>query len=173
MAPVYPEQHRVPLLISGSWTDEIAPAFASLSMNFRVVAGPVGRASSIKMVRSIMVKGMEALTAECALAAVAAGVADEVLPSLKTGHPQIDVESRAIYNFERSLVHGLRRAAEMDEVSKMLEDLGLPNNMSQACAVWQRKIGETGEKSALPKGSDEFKPYTDLLLRSLQHSGLA
>ena len=49
-----------------------------LPMDVKIIEGPVGKASSIKMVRSIMVKGLEALTAECALAAVEADVLDEV-----------------------------------------------------------------------------------------------
>ena len=65
----------------------------------KAVEGPVGRASSIKMVRSIMVKGLEALTAECSLAAAAAGVSEEVFPSLKSGHPKIDVEERGGLQF--------------------------------------------------------------------------
>ena len=142
MAPVYPKKNEVPLLISGEWAREIAPVLEDLPMHFRIVDGPVGRASSIKMVRSIMVKGLEALTAECTLAAIAADVVDEVLPSLKSGHPQIDVEARAVYNFERSMVHGIRRAAEMEEVSKMLSDLGLPNNMSKGSANWQKAIAD-------------------------------
>ena len=118
MEPVYPKQHLVPLFISGNCTSQAKPILNALPLNFCIINGPIGRASSIKMVRSIMVKGMEALTAECTLAATAAGVLDEVLPSLKTGHPHIDVETHATYNFERSIVHGLRRAAEMEEVSK-------------------------------------------------------
>jgi 3-hydroxyisobutyrate dehydrogenase-like beta-hydroxyacid dehydrogenase len=42
----------------------------------------VGRASAIKMIRSVMVKGVEALTAEMMLGAEAAGVVEEVLASL-------------------------------------------------------------------------------------------
>ncbi len=142
MAPVYPKRNLVPVLISGDWVTDILPVFNALPMDAQVVDGPVGRASSVKMVRSIMVKGMEALTAECALAAVAAGVLEEVMPSLKSGHPKIDVVARAMYNFDRSSIHGKRRASEMDEVAEMLTDLGLPNSMSRASAVWQRKIAE-------------------------------
>ena len=142
MEPVHPKQHLVPLFLSGNKSSLAAPILTALPLNFVIINGPVGKASSIKMVRSIMVKGMEALTAECTLAAAAAGVINEVLPSLKATHPHIDLESRAIYNFERSILHGLRRAAEMEEVSKMLEDLGLPSNMSQATSIWQRKIAK-------------------------------
>lgn len=143
MAPVYPKQHMVPCLMSGPDAQELASVLAALPMNVRVMGDRIGRASSIKMVRSIMVKGLEALTAECVLAAVAAGVEDEVFPSLKSGHPHIDVPERAAYNFERSLIHGKRRASEMDEVAKMLTDLGLPNGMAAATADWQRALSST------------------------------
>ena len=123
----------------------------------------VGRASSIKMVRSIMVKGLEALTAECALAAVAAGVADDVFPSLNTGAHPIDVAARATYNFERSFRHGQRRAAEMDEVAKMLSDLGLPNSMATATSAWQRALSSTD--IAVPQGEPpDYRWFADRYL---------
>lgn len=150
MAPVHPKLNMVPCLISGPEAAALEPTLSALPMDLRVMGDQVGRASSIKMIRSIMVKGMEALTAECVLAALAADVADEVFPSLLTGHPQIDVPARATYNFERTLVHGKRRAAEMDEVAKMLSAMGLPNGMSAASADWQRTL--SGTDLTLPEG---------------------
>lgn len=150
MAPVYPRRNLVPCLLSGPEAAEVAPMLAGLPMEVRVVGDAVGRASSVKMVRSVLVKGMEALTAECVLAAVLAGVEDEVFPSMKTAHPNLDVPARAAYNFERTLVHGQRRAAEMDEVAKMLAGLGLPNVLSTATAEWQRTLSASGV--ALPAG---------------------
>jgi 3-hydroxyisobutyrate dehydrogenase-like beta-hydroxyacid dehydrogenase len=109
-----------------------------------VVAGEVGAASSIKMIRSVMVKGLEALSAECVLAAVAAGVEEEVLGSLMKSHPGTDWPARTAYNLERAMRHGARRAAEMEEVAKTLTDLGLPDDMARATVDWQRRIAETG-----------------------------
>ncbi|WP_417205412.1 DUF1932 domain-containing protein [Antarctobacter sp.] len=151
MAPVHPKRNLVPCLISGPQAEAVAQLLTALPMQVRVVGETVGRASSIKLVRSIMVKGMEALTAECVLAAVAAGVEDEVFPSLKDGHPGIDVPAHAAYNFERSLVHGARRAAEMDEAAQMLGDLGLPGDMSAATARWQRALSSGGVE--MPEGA--------------------
>jgi len=128
MEPVYPKQLDVPLLISGDWSHDVSDLLSTLSLKFRIIEGAVGRASSIKMVRSIMVKGLEALTAECALAAYAADVVDEVFPSLRDGHPKIDVQQRATYNFERSMTHGVRRAAEME--------IAPPRNRGAICRVW-------------------------------------
>ena len=166
MEPVYPKQLDVPLLISGNWKGDVSELLSNLSLTFRIIDGPVGRASSIKMVRSIMVKGLEALTAECALAAYAADVVDEVFPSLRDGHPKIDVEQRATYNFERSMTHGVRRAAEMDEVAKMVDDLGLPNDLAQGSAHWQRIIADnTVDRSASKQGRDLQSLVDELLPR--------
>ena len=147
MAPVHPKLNMVPLLISGPHAGAVAPILADLPMDARIVEGKVGAASSIKMIRSVIMKGMEALTAECVLAAVAAGVEDEVLGSLARSYPGIDWPKQAAYNFERAMVHGARRAAEMEEVAKTLADLGLPNDMAVATTGWERRLAATGEEA--------------------------
>ena len=68
MAPVYPKRNLVPCLLAGPHASDLAPVLAALPMDVQVVEGAVGRASSIKMIRSVMIKGIEAVTAECALA---------------------------------------------------------------------------------------------------------
>jgi 3-hydroxyisobutyrate dehydrogenase-like beta-hydroxyacid dehydrogenase len=121
MAPVDPARLSVPLLVSGPHAKDGAAALGTLGFtNSRVIAGEVGQASSIKMIRSIMVKGQEALTAEMMLAAEKAGVTNEVLASLGDGWV-----ARAAYNLERMKTHGVRRAAEMEEVAKTLAALGI------------------------------------------------
>jgi 3-hydroxyisobutyrate dehydrogenase-like beta-hydroxyacid dehydrogenase len=141
MSPIYPKRHKSPLLVGGPHAVAAAAALSALGMVPRVVEGGVGRASSIKMIRSIMVKGMEALTAECALAAVEAGVEDEVFASLSASCPGIDWPRQVAYNFERAMVHGTRRAAEMEEVAKTVRDLGFPPDMAEATVAWQARIG--------------------------------
>lgn len=70
----------VPLLLAGAAADDAAERLNVLGFtNLRVVGDEVGRASAIKMIRSVMVKGIEALTDEMMAAAEAAGVTDEVL----------------------------------------------------------------------------------------------
>ena len=96
------------------------------------------------MIRSVMVKGLEALTAECVLAAVAAGVEAEVLGSLEKSHPGTDWPRAAAYNFERAIVHGERRAAEMEEVAQTLDDLGLYADVTQGTIRWQRRLARSG-----------------------------
>lgn len=170
MAPVHPKLNMVPLLISGPHADAVAPILESLPMSLRIIDGPVGSASSIKMIRSIMVKGLEALTAECTLAAVAAGVEGEVLGSLKKSHWGTDWDSQAAYNFERAMVHGVRRAAEMEEVAKTLTDLGLPNDMANATVLWQHRLAQTGITPPKDVRSKGARVMAELLLPSIKET---
>ncbi|MDE0946701.1 MAG: DUF1932 domain-containing protein [Sphingobium sp.] len=147
MAPVDPARLNVPLLLSGGRAEDAQARLAALGFaKIRIVGADVGRASSIKMIRSVMVKGMEALTAECVLAAEAADVLDEVLASLDASEKAKPWGARADYNLDRMLVHGLRRAAEMEEVVKTLEGLGTGAAMTRGTVERQRAIGALGVK---------------------------
>ncbi len=168
MAPVHPKLNMVPLLISGPHAETVAPLLTELPMAPRVVAREVGAASSIKMIRSVMVKGLEALTAECMLAAVAAGVEEEVLASLMRSHPGMNWPEHAAYNFERAMMHGERRAAEMEEVAKTLADLGLPNRMASATVNWERSIARAG--ASAPEGGKKasVREFAERLLPAIR-----
>jgi 3-hydroxyisobutyrate dehydrogenase-like beta-hydroxyacid dehydrogenase len=137
MAPVYPAQLAVPLLLSGPCAESGATLLAVLGFTkLRVVAGDVGRASAIKMIRSVMVKGTEALTAEMMLAAHKAGVVEDVLESLGP-----EWHDKANYNLDRMMVHGVRRAAEMEEAVKTLRALDVDPVMTIGTVARQRSIG--------------------------------
>jgi len=168
MAPVSAKKHLVPLMISGDKAFQARAILEKLPMDVKIIEGPVGRASSIKMVRSIMVKGLEALTAECALAAVEADVLDEVFNSLSAEHPHFDIIKHSIYNFERSLSHGKRRAEELKEVSKMLEDLRLENHMSKATAIWQNNIGSLEKTNSMSEIKENFISFAKQLADELR-----
>lgn len=160
MAPVYPKRHRTPVLLAGPAAAEAGQQLAALGM-IATVAGPrVGDASTIKMLRSVMVKGFEALTAECLLAAREAGVEEAVLASLQGSDPGVDWAARSAYNLERMMVHGVRRAAEMREVAATLRELGLPDRLAAATADWQAEVGGLG----LAGGGDGLAGRADRIL---------
>lgn len=145
MSPVQPAALSAPLLVSAPSADRAARALSDLGFTqVRVVGDKVGRASSIKMIRSVMIKGIEALSAECVLAASEAGVLDEVVVSLDASWPGADWGTRADYNLDRMMIHGLRRSAEMEEVVRTLDDLGVGSAMSRGTVVRQAAIGTLG-----------------------------
>jgi len=147
MAPVNPALLGAPILLSGAAATDAQAALRGLGFDrVSIVGADVGRASAIKMIRSVMVKGMEALTAECVLAAEKAGVLDEVLASLDASEKPKPWEERADYNLDRMMIHGQRRAAEMEEVVKTLEGLGTGAMMTRGTVSRQRAIGDLGLK---------------------------
>lgn len=152
MAPVHPKRARVPLLLAGPHAEAGAEALRALGMSPTVVGDRVGQASTIKMMRSVMIKGIEALTAECLLGARKAGVDERVLASLQASDPGFDWAARSAYSLERMTQHGTRRAAEMREVARTLRELGLADRMAAATAEWQAELGALG--LALDAGAD-------------------
>lgn len=144
MAPVNPARLAVPLLVSGPHAIAAQPLLASLGFsNIRVVGDTIGRASSIKMIRSVMVKGLEALSSECAAAADAAGVFDEVMASLDASEKTAPWAEKVAYNRERMATHGLRRAAEMEESARTLQGLGVEPVMTRGTVRLQREAAES------------------------------
>jgi len=145
VAPIHPLRHKTPLLISGPHAETISPLLGELEMTLRVVGGDTGQAAAIKMIRSVMIKGIEALTLECFLAAARAGVLDEVTGSLKNNYPGLDWPKMSEYNLERMASHGERRAAEMEESAATLRELGLDPLMVDATVKRQREMGAIGK----------------------------
>ena len=149
LAPIYPARHQTPMLLAGPHAEAIAPMLAALGMRAPVAGAEVGAAAAIKMVRSVMIKGIEALTLECFLAAARAGVIDEVAASMKNNYPGLDWAKIVPYNLERMASHGERRAAEMEEVADTLRELGVEPLMTAATVKRQRDMGQIGKQPAV------------------------
>lgn len=146
IAPIHPARHRTPLLISGQHAEEISPLLRELEMQLTMVGPETGSAAAIKMIRSVMIKGIEALTLECFLAAQRAGVLEEVTVSLKNNYPGVDWSKMSEYNLERMASHGERRAAEMEESAATLRELGLEPLMVDSTVKRQRAMGKIGKQ---------------------------
>lgn len=149
MAPVPPKRLGTPLLIGGAGAESVTQTLSALGCNARAASNNIGDVSAIKMCRSVMIKGLEALTTECLSAARQYGVEEAVLDSLHASFPSLGWnEELPHYLISRVAEHGVRRAEEMGEVVKTLEDAGVAATMSHATqrvqAALPAKIGECG-----------------------------
>jgi len=142
MAPVAPSLHKVPILASGAAAREFASRAGALGMKVEAFGEEVGAASAVKMFRSIMVKGIEALMVESMLASSEYGVERRVLASLQESFPGLDWERLSGYMLERVLSHGQRRADEMREVAATLEAMELEPVMAAATARRQQWLAD-------------------------------
>ena len=149
IAPIHPLRHKTPLLTAGPHADAVGPLLDELEMKFSIVPGGTGKAAAIKMIRSVMIKGLEALTLECFLAASRADLLEEVTKSLKNNYPTLDWTKIADYNIERMASHGERRAAEMEESAVTLRELGLEPLMVESTVKRQREMGALGKNESV------------------------
>lgn len=162
MAPIEPKRLGTEMLLGGPRAKAFQPIALSLGLEGAdFYSSDLGAAAATKMCRSVIVKGLEALVAESMLAARYYGVERKVLGSLGDLFPGTDWPQLARYLVSRSLEHGSRRAAEMREAAKMVEDAGIAPWMSRACA--ERQSWANGFSAAL-EGSPDFHAMLDFIL---------
>jgi 3-hydroxyisobutyrate dehydrogenase-like beta-hydroxyacid dehydrogenase len=141
MAPVPPYRLKAPMLLGGRYASELAPHLAVFGMDATPVSEKIGVASAIKMCRSVMIKGIEALAVECLFAARRYGADQAVLASLEVTYPEMGWrEKLPNYLVSRVAEHGRRRAAEMREVAEALRDVGIDPLMAEATAERQEGL---------------------------------
>jgi 3-hydroxyisobutyrate dehydrogenase-like beta-hydroxyacid dehydrogenase len=167
MTSVPPYGIRVPMLLGGAKSVEMAAWLNTLGMNVKSVSSEIGIASAIKMCRSVMIKGMEALVIESFTTARAYGVEDLVLPTLAETFPSIDWEQTGAYFFSRVVKHGQRRAEEMRESANTVAETGFPSIMAAAIAnkqQWVSDHAKEGVFAGVAQGAP-WQSYADALLK--------
>jgi 3-hydroxyisobutyrate dehydrogenase len=167
MAPVGPYGHKVPMLLGGAGADAFATTMRPFGMRLEVLAGAkVGSAAAVKMCRSIVVKGLEALLFECVMAATKFDADRLVFASLDESFPGIDWKKLADYTSGRVVVHGERRAREMEEVAETLRAIGIDAIMAEATARRQDWSAEMNLKSHFgPEGPKTYQEVVDVIAR--------
>ncbi len=163
MASVPPKGLRSPMLLGGPYAAAFMATMAPLGMDLTDYAPDIGRASSVKMCRSVMIKGLEALTTECLLTARHYGVEADVLRTLGDTLPHPDWPGLAQYVISRTLIHGKRRAEEMREVSRTVEEAGLEPLMSRAIVERQDWAWRQGAAMGEARNLPTLKPLLDAL----------
>lgn len=148
MAPVHPRGHATPVIVAGACLAEVLPVLRKLGFDFSEAGNQPGQATAIKMVRSLFVKGLEAITVETLLAAHASGCLPEILASLSKSFPGLGWPDFASYQLERTLRHGKRRAAEMQESAVTVSALALNGSLAEEIAAVQEAMGQVGVEAA-------------------------
>lgn len=166
MTSVPPYGIRVPMLLGGPQASALAAVLQGWGMQAQPVSERLGVASAIKMCRSIMIKGLEALVIESYATARHYGVEDQVLPTLAETFPGIDWNAQGAYFFSRVVQHGRRRAEEMRESAHTVAEAGMEPLMASAIAAKQQWVADLAAANAfagLAQGA-RWEDYADALL---------
>ncbi|MBS0520793.1 MAG: NAD(P)-dependent oxidoreductase, partial [Proteobacteria bacterium] len=129
---------KAPMLVAGA---DAAPMVDWMNANGFVATllGPKpGSASAVKMLRSVIVKGLEALGVEALVAARRQGILDEVLGCLG------DIDSMTFSGalsmlVQTHVVHAERRWEEMGLVARTLRETGIDPLMTSAIETSHRR----------------------------------
>jgi len=164
---VPPKRIKVPLLLGGATAEELAPMLVELGFDAKVASQELGVASAVKMCRSVMIKGLEAMVIEAYTTARAYGVEDAVLASLQETFPGIDWEKQGAYFFQRVIEHGRRRSEEVREVAQTVREIGLEPWSAQGTAERQAWVADLADQGLFgAKGTQTFARSADWRLEA-------
>ena len=166
MTSVPPCGIRVPMLLGGRHAVALAARLVGWGMDAKAISAELGVASATKMCRSVMIKGLEALVIECYSAARAHGVEEHVLPTLQETFPSIDWAAQGAYFFSRVVRHGQRRAEEMRESARTVQEAGFEPLMTRAIADRQQWVADRARAGTFAGVADgaPWQDYADALL---------
>ncbi|MDI9259216.1 NAD(P)-dependent oxidoreductase [Alicyclobacillus sendaiensis] len=164
MSAVKPHGHRVPLVADGDGARALQEALAPYGCRIEVLNGEVGGAALLKMCRSAVLKGLEALFLEALAAAESLGVADRVLDSLDASFPEHHLRDLAWYLVERNLAHAERRAHELGEVVDTLRSLGMEPLVAEG--GYRRLQHAAAVRASLNDPAEDVRQWLQVLARA-------
>ncbi|WP_229168307.1 NAD(P)-dependent oxidoreductase [Bradyrhizobium altum] len=134
----------VPLYCSGDGAARFAELFAPLGFTVELAGLEAGTAAAVKMLRSVVTKGMEALIVEALTAASLAGVRSEALRGICEPMDATRYSKFVDMCVRTDVLHAERRAVEMDGVAEGLREIGLQPIMTEATAARLRTSAKLG-----------------------------
>ena len=164
---------RTLVKISGPGAQAVRDVLVPWGMNLDVVSTELGAGSGIKIVRSIVMKGLEALLIECALAGRRHGIQDEVFASISEFIDARPFMQNVEFFLSTDVIHSARRAEEATMSCDALEEVGIEPVMTRAtAAVLQRSADMKLKEHFGGIVPTEYKVAVDAIDRSLRHEAL-
>lgn len=163
MGPVVMQGHAVPILVSGSKSEQLAQHLNEYGMKVKTVSDCAGDASAIKLTRSIYMKSMSTVLIETLEAAEEFGIADYVIDSLANTMDQTDFKSTVNRLVTGTAIHAYRRSKELEGSVSMLSASNIDHSMASASKGKLEDIANTNIKehfkSKTPKSWTEVIHY--------------
>lgn len=156
--------HRTPLLASGASAVTLAERLSPLGFVVDVLPDSrPGDATALKLVRSVLTKGMDGVITECLLVAEALGLRQALLANI--GDLDRSTLSELIAMFIRTHApHAHRRLHEMEAMQTTLRNLGLTLIVTPAVRQrYARTVQLLGVNPQLPDGAIGEAMYDKVL----------
>lgn len=138
--------HRILIKTSGPAAPAFEAALNPWGMRMEVVSPTLGAGSGIKIVRSVVMKGMEALFHECAVGSARYGIQDEVFASICEFMDQRPFMETVKFLLRTGVIHAGRRAEEAGMSAEALEEVGVEPIMTRATVQRLQGVADMGLK---------------------------
>jgi len=149
MGTPHVDGHRLPILSSGPAAERFRDLMSPWGLKIEQVQGDLGAASGIKILRSVIAKGLEALLVECMLGARRYGIDEAVLTSFGRFMDSRSFLEIANFLLVTDVVHAERRFQEALMSASAIEEVGVDAIMTRATAQRLEWVAELGTKAHL------------------------
>ena len=163
-------EHRFPVIVSGPAAEAVAAMLTPWGMRIAVVGAETGKATAIKALRHIVMKGQIALLIECAAATERYGITNEVLASVAQWHDALPYLENASRLLRTTTVHAKRRCEEAIVALNLLEELDIEPIMTRSIVALLGKVAALGLNERLAGIVPESQQTAIELLRDY-HGG--
>lgn len=130
MAGIPDRGFAVPLLAGGTKAKEVEEILSSLGLTIRAISLDPKHPAAIKILRSVCLKGLVAVTYEMLRGAEKYGVSDQILESASEVMSKASFKDTLSNWLASTAIHARRRAKEMEEAIETLEKAGIDPVMS-------------------------------------------
>jgi 3-hydroxyisobutyrate dehydrogenase len=131
MGGFFKQGMKAPMLVAGADVEPIVAWMTGNGFEAKALGLKPGSASSVKMVRSVLVKGIEALGVEALVTAQRQGILEEVLACLADAD-QMPFRDFIAMLVQTHVVHAGRRWEEMGLVAQTLRETGVEPLLTEA-----------------------------------------
>jgi 3-hydroxyisobutyrate dehydrogenase-like beta-hydroxyacid dehydrogenase len=142
------------ILLGGTRAEETARVLCAAGLNAEFYSEQVGRASTFKMLRSILAKGFEALLIEFMVSARRAGMECEMWDELVRMTARVPFEHAAANWIQTHAVAYERRYHEMEQVAETMRGLHVEPVMTAATVDFFRRSRTLGLDAAFAEGPE-------------------
>lgn len=133
------DAERIPISLAGPQGQEAVDLLTSAGLNAALVGSEVGAAAALKMLRSVVIKGMEALWTEALLAADQLDVVEPLLAMVEETLDRWPTRDFASMLVTTHVAHAGRRQVEAKMVQETVAGLGIAPVMSAALLARQEQ----------------------------------
>jgi len=156
---------KIPIVASGDGAPALQELAACKGISVETLDGPPGRATQLKLLRSVYMKGRDALVVETLLAARRCGLEERLVASIEGPGERVSFADLSDRTLRSLAVHAGRRAEELDSSTDVVRGTGIAPLLAPAAAETLRRVAETGVREAFdgrrPESSAEVLALLD------------